>query len=66
MKKFLSAVLLGAAFLLPVAAQAGDSYLKFSMGQSEYKVDDYWKEKRQYLSDTDFRLIKISILNLAI
>jgi len=45
MKIFLSAVLLGAAFLVPVAAQAGDSYLKFGIGQSEYKVDDYSEGK---------------------
>jgi OOP family OmpA-OmpF porin len=36
MKKILSAVLLGAAFLVPVAAQAGGNYLKLGVGESKY------------------------------
>jgi len=39
MKKNLFAALMIAIFLVPVAAQAESSYVKFSAGQSEYKGD---------------------------
>jgi OOP family OmpA-OmpF porin len=45
MGKFFFAALLGLVLTMPMAAQAGDSYLKFGVGQSEYKVDDYSEGK---------------------
>ena len=40
MRKQLFAAMTAAVLLVPVAAQADGSYVKFSAGQSEYKFDD--------------------------
>ncbi len=45
MRKIFFAALLVVALIIPMAAQAGDSYLKFGVGQSEHKFDDYSEGK---------------------